>query len=131
VKDRVYRGRRWLCSIGPAGVRRRPVLAKSKEIMPPAFHAGPVTGRKRGRFVEKEQLCIVPRLHQRQPAPSELERTGNPAPALVAPDDLPAAVNQAASISHQRSTRWCFDQFAERCDSVSQWHGVFFCQFYW
>jgi hypothetical protein len=58
----------------------------------PAFRARAMSGSEGDRFVVEIQERVVTRLPLLMPAPSELERAGDPEVACVEADDLMAAV---------------------------------------
>jgi hypothetical protein len=81
----------------------------------PAFRARAVSGSEGDRFVVEIQERVVMRLPLLMPAPSELERAGDPEVACVEADDLVAAVKDAP-VARPRTperdrfdvTRWCY-----------------------
>jgi hypothetical protein len=81
-------------------------------------------GRQRSRFVEKEQLGVAARRHDRAPAILEAEPTADP--AAVAPPrrtKSSAGVVQDTAVAHERSARRVGDDLTRRRHPVLQWHG--------
>ena len=81
----------------------------------PAFRARAMSGSEGDRFVVEIQERVVMRLPLLMPAPSELERAGDPEVACVEADDLMAAVKDAP-VARPRTperdrfdvTSWCY-----------------------
>jgi hypothetical protein len=76
---------------------------------PPAFRAGAMSGSEGDRFVVEIQERVVMRLPLLMPAPSELERAGDPEVACVEADDLTAAVKDAPVARPRTPERNRFD----------------------
>jgi hypothetical protein len=103
----------------PTGERRR----KSLCIRPPALEAGAVTGRKRSRLVEEEQLGITRPPNVSVPS-VEIEAATNPSarnPASSAKGTL-VAMEASAAIAEQQAARRIGKETAERIDAVGQRH---------
>ena len=75
----------------------------------PAFRAGAMSGSEGDRFVVEIQERVVMRLPLLMPAPSELERAGDPEVACVETDDLMAAVEDAPVARPRTPERDRFD----------------------
>ena len=81
----------------------------------PALRAGAMSGSEGDRFVVEIQERVVMRLPLLMPAPSELERAGDPQVACVEADDLVAGVKDAPvarPCTPERDrfdvTSWCY-----------------------
>src|SRR5262245_54178680 len=97
---------------------------KCLRIVAAAFEAGPVTGGKRGRLVEEEQLRIALAPHLAMPS-LEFEEAANPGvrdPAS-APQRAVVAMEAAAAIAEEQPARGISDEIAERIDAIGQRHG--------
>jgi hypothetical protein len=104
-------------------VERAPKLAEPHVILAAAQGARAVSGSKRGRFVEEEQLSELPWLHERLAVPTaELEPTRDPTPAVVAPADPALIVVEASAVAVDKPARAMRDQLTARRDPVAERH---------
>src|SRR6266536_1884201 len=104
--------------------RGSPARRKRERVATAAFEAGPVPGRKRGRFVEKEQLGIAVLPNRAMPS-LELgdaadPLAGNPAPRA---ERAIVAMKPAAAVAHEQPAGGDGDELAGRSDAVLQGHG--------
>ncbi len=98
--------------------RREPVI-----VLAPAQRTRTVTGGKRGRLVEEEQLREPARRHQRMPVPAtKPQPAGDPSLAVVGAADAACRIVQATAVSIHEPARRVGDQLTEWGDSVLAWH---------
>ncbi len=118
VELRVYRVGSDLTRMQLGPDRREAIV-----VLAAAERARAMSGGKRGRLVEEEQLSEAARLQERATLPAaELEPTGDPALAGIAPPNAPRLVVQATSISVYEAAGGIRDEVAERSDPVLQRH---------
>ena len=92
-------------------------------VLAAAERAWAMPGCERRRLVEEEQLGEAARLQECATLPAaELEPTGDPAPAGIAPPNAAGLVVQATSISVDKAAGGIRDEVAERRDPVLQRH---------
>src|SRR4029450_1475467 len=103
--------------------RPKPEPLEAHVVLAPAERARPMTRGERRRLVEEEELRELPGLHQRLSGPpAELESAGDPALAVVAPEDASLAVVQAAAVPVDESSRRVGDELAQRRHPVPERH---------
>jgi hypothetical protein len=87
--------------------------------------AGAVSSSQRSSFIEEEQLCELPMLHQGTAVPAAiLELAGDPAFTVEPAPNVTVRVVEASAVSvHQSTSRIC-DEIAERSYPILQRHGV-------
>jgi len=104
-------------------VSHTPMLGKVLRIPSPAFEAGPVPGRERGRLIEKKQLGIEPSPYVAMPS-FERQHAADPLPRSPAPrGERPRpGVKPPAAIAHEGAARRVGKKFAERVDAILQRH---------
>jgi hypothetical protein len=100
-------------------LRFTPSLGKGQRVRAAAFEAGPVPGRERGRFVEKEQFGIEAVPHVAAATP-EIEHAANPLPRHPAPrcQRLCGGMQAPAAIAHEQAARRRGKELSERIDAV-------------
>ena len=104
-------------------VERAPKLAEPHVILAAAQGARAVSGSKRGRFVEEEQLSELPWLHEGLAVPTaELEPTRDPTPAVVAPTDPAQIIVETSAVAVDETARGMRDQLTARRDPVAERH---------
>jgi hypothetical protein len=90
----------------------------------PALETGPMPGRQRRRFVEKEQLGVAARRHDRAPATPEAELATDPAAMPPARrTQRSAGVVQDTAVAHERAARRVGDDLTRGRHPVLQRHG--------
>lgn len=106
-----------------AGMQLVPDRRESVVVLAPAERARAVSGGEGSRVVEEEQLGEAARLEECTPSPSaELEPTGDPALAGVAPTNAPVLVVKAPPVSVHEATSGIRHEIAERRYPVLQGH---------
>jgi hypothetical protein len=102
-----------------------PQFGEALGVRTPALEAGTVAGRKRGRFIEKEQLGVPARLHHRHALASlELQAAGDPLPRRpAAPTERSVGqMEGAAAIAHHQSAMGGDYDGSVRGDAVLERH---------
>jgi hypothetical protein len=108
-----------------ARVELSPEVGEAVIVLAPAERTWAMTGRERGRLVEKEQLRELPRLLERFAVPAaKLKTAGDPAPGRPGAANPTALVVQAAAVTVNEAARGVRDQLAERRDPVLEWHSL-------
>src|SRR5437879_10263646 len=87
---------------GISYVTGQPALAKVIERFTPTIPAGSVARGQRRSFVEKEQLGVVPRLHDSAFDALKLDLARNPALPPVIAVNRTIRIVKAASITHEQ-----------------------------
>jgi len=89
-----------------------------------AFEAGAMSGGKRGRLVEEEQLGVAVGLHELPPPVLELQHAGDPLPGRPAarPERLIRQMEAAAAVAHHEAAVRCGDDLACGRDAVLERH---------
>jgi hypothetical protein len=86
-----------------------------------------VTGGKCCRFIEKEQLRVVARIHDFACDILELKQARDPGIPLRTRDNLPGLVMEATSVAHQHSPCGGTANLTFWIDPVLQRHGASRC----
>jgi hypothetical protein len=96
-----------------------PELDEARVVRSAAERAGTMTGRKRGRLVEEEQLGELARLEQPSSPPVlELKLARDPAAAVEAPADPACVVMETATVPVNEPSLRGGDQLAEGSDAI-------------
>jgi hypothetical protein len=105
------------------GMQSAPEGGEANVVLAATEGAGAVSGGKRSRLVEEEELREAAGLQQRPAQPvAEVEPAGDPALAVVMAADAAGLIVEATAISVDQAAPGLCDQLAERCDPVLQRH---------
>ena len=104
-------------------VKLRPDLRQAVVVGSPAFGAGTMAGRQRGRLVEEEQLRVAAGRHEWGPTPSaKLQATGDPSLGCVEAANRAGVIVKAPAVAVDEASLGGRDQISQRRHAVLTWH---------